>query len=124
MRGAIVLSSNFYLHGREEGDNSGVRSLTAARVTSKTHIVRDGSHWKIAVELTNRSKVPALMVRAKVTRSKSGDVILPALFSDNYLALMPGEKQTISVSVEDADTRGEKPAIRIEGYNLAGSSTR
>jgi len=59
------------------------------------------------------------MVRVKAIRNKSGDLIVPALFSDNYVALMPGEKQTISISLLDADTRGEKPGIRLDGYNLA-----
>ncbi len=61
------------------------------------------------------------MVRVKAVRSKGGDLIVPALLSDNYLALMPGEKQTISISLEDADTRGERPRIRVEGFNLADS---
>ena len=51
--------------------------------------------------------------------SPRADLIVPALFSDNYIALMPGEKRTISISLLDSDTRGEKPAIRLEGYNLA-----
>jgi hypothetical protein len=63
-------------------------------------------------------------VRVKAIRSKSGDLIVPALYSDNYIALMPGEKQTISISLEDADTRGEKPGVRVEGYNLAGAAPR
>jgi hypothetical protein len=69
--------------------------------------------------LHNVSKTPALMVRVKAVRSKSGDLIVPALFDDNYIALMPGEKRTISISLEDADTRGEKPSVRLRGYNLA-----
>jgi hypothetical protein len=34
---------------------------------------------------------------------------------------MPGEKREISISLEDADTRGEKPRVRVEGYNLVGA---
>jgi hypothetical protein len=60
------------------------------------------------------------MLRVKAVRSKSGDLILPALYSDNYIALMPGERRTISISLEDADTRGERPRVRVDGYNLAG----
>ena len=54
------------------------------------------------------------MVRLKAVREKSGDRILPAIYSDNYVALMPGERRTIRTELEDADTRGEKPAIVIE----------
>jgi len=51
-------------------------------------------------------------------REITGDRILPAIYSDNYLALMPGERQTITTDLDDADTRGEKPRIVVEGFNL------
>jgi hypothetical protein len=121
MRGKDVVSSNFYLHGLVEGDYQGIRDLPGAKVTAKTHVRRDGAEWLIKTELHNVSKTPALMVRVKAVRTKSGDLIVPALYNDNYIALMPGEKRTISVSLEDADTRGEKPRARVSGYNLAGA---
>jgi hypothetical protein len=59
------------------------------------------------------------MVRVKAVRSISHDLIVPALYSDNYIALMQREKRTISISIEDADTRGEKPSLRVDGDNLS-----
>jgi hypothetical protein len=118
-RGNRVLSSNFYLRGLSEGDYQGIRSLPPARVKAKSHVNRHGSHWQIAAEIRNVSHTPALMVRVRALRSKTGDPVLPALYSDNYVALMPGERQTISIDLEDADTRGEKPRVIVEGYNLA-----
>jgi len=117
-RGSEIVSSNFYLHGRTEGDYQGIRELAGAKVDAKSTIKRKGVRWELRTELHNTSKVPALMVRLKAVRSKSGDLIVPALFSDNYIALMPGEKRTIYISLEDADTRGEKPRIRVDGYNI------
>jgi hypothetical protein len=32
---------------------------------------------------------------------------------------MPGEQATIHVQLENADTRGERPRIVVEGFNLA-----
>ena len=69
-------------------------------------------------EVANPSSVPALMVRLKAVREKSGDRILTALRSDNYMALMPGEKRTITTEVNHADTRGENPRIAVEGFNV------
>ena len=51
------------------------------------------------------------MVRVKAVRQKTGDRILPAIYSDNYIALMPGESRTIVTEVNEADTRGENPTI-------------
>jgi hypothetical protein len=121
MRNRDVLSSNFYLRGLTEEDYTGIRDLGAATIKARTHIKRNGNEWQIATELHNTSKSPALMVRVKAVRSRSGDLIVPALFSDNYVALMPGEKLTISISLEDADTRGERPRIKVEGFNLSGA---
>jgi hypothetical protein len=59
------------------------------------------------------------MVRVKAVREKSEDPIVPALYDDNYVALMPGERKTIHVDLENADTRGERPRIVVQGYNLA-----
>jgi hypothetical protein len=59
------------------------------------------------------------MVRVKALREKSSDPILPALYDDNYVALMPGERKTIHIELENADTRGERPRIIVAGYNLA-----
>jgi hypothetical protein len=61
------------------------------------------------------------MVRVKAVRDTSGDRILPAIYSDNYVALMPGERGTIRTEIEDADTRGERPRIVVEGFNVGES---
>ena len=58
------------------------------------------------------------MVRLKAVREKSGDRILPALYNDNYVALMPGERRTLETRLANADTRGERPRIAVEGYNV------
>jgi hypothetical protein len=118
----LEISRNFYLRGLTENDYTGIRDLKPATVDMESHARRDGGRWQITADLENTSAVPALMVRVKVVRAKSGDEILPAMFDDNYIALMPHETRTLHVSVENADTRGEKPGLVLKGYNLAGSS--
>jgi hypothetical protein len=63
------------------------------------------------------SKTPALLIRLKAVRARSGDRILPAIYSDNYIALMPGESRTILTEIEIADARREPPRMVIEGFN-------
>jgi len=118
-RAGKIVSSNFYLRGLTEQDYTGIRALAKANVEAKSTITRQGSRWLIRTELKNASTTPALMVRLKAVRAKSGDLIVPALYDDNYVALMPGERRTIEIQLEDADTRGERPRVRLEGYNLA-----
>jgi hypothetical protein len=54
------------------------------------------------------------MVRVKAVREKRGDRILPALYSDYYIALMPGESRTTATEVKEADARGERSAIFVD----------
>jgi hypothetical protein len=58
------------------------------------------------------------MVRLKAIRASSGDRILPAIYSDNYITLMPGERRTIKTELSHSDTRGEKPQIAVLGFNV------
>jgi beta-galactosidase/beta-glucuronidase len=118
-RGAEILSQNFYWRGVEDGNFRALRKLPKVKITVSTHIERKGGEWFLTTDVNNPSSTPALMVRVKAVREKSGDRILPAIYSDNYVALMPGEKRTIQTELEDADTRGERPRIVVEGFNLA-----
>ncbi len=117
-----VASSNFYLRGVVEGDYQGIRDMPKAEVKAKTHITRHGSQWQITTELHNVSANPALLVRAKAVREKTGDPILPALYDDNYVALMPGEQKIIHIQFENVDTRGERPRLVLKGYNLSNTN--
>jgi hypothetical protein len=118
-RGGETLSENFYWRGTEDGNFRALRDLPKVKLDIATRVERKGGEWLLTTELSNSSSTPALMVRVKAVRQKSGDRILPAIYSDNYVALMPGEKHSIQTELEDADARGERPQIVVEGFNLA-----
>jgi hypothetical protein len=118
MKGSEVVSENFYWRGTEEGNFQALRQLPKGELTESTQVERKGEAWLLTTELFNPSSTPLLMVRVKAVREKSGDRILPALYSDNYVALMPGERRTIQTEVANADTRGETPRIVVQGFNL------
>jgi len=118
MQGNEILSENFYWRGLEEGNYRAIRELPKVNLTVQTRVERQSSRWQLTTFLQNTSTVPALMVRLKVVREKTRDRILPAFFSDNYVALMPGERRTIETEIEDADTRGERPLIVVGGFNV------
>jgi len=108
------------LRGLEENNFQAIRKLPKVNVSAVTRAEQQGGVWRLTTELANSSNTPVLMVRVKAVREKSGDRILPAIYSDNYVALMPGEKRAIQTELADADTRGEHPKIVLEGFNLAG----
>ena len=114
----IPISRNFYMRPVEAGNYRAIRQLPKVNLEVTTGIQQEGNRWVIATNLHNRSKYPALMVRVKAVREKTGDRILPAIYSDNYLALMPGEMEGIGIHLAVSDARGERPRIVVEGFNV------
>jgi len=110
-RGSETLSSNFYLRGLKQNDFRAIRELPAPKLQLNASEERMGNHWQLKATIQNTGQSPALMVRVKAVREKSGDRILPAIYSDNYIALMPGEARSITVELREADTRGERPKL-------------
>jgi len=70
------------------------------------------------VTLQNPSKSLALFVRLKVTKGKHGDEILPVLWEDNYVSLLPGEKRQVTAAYRTRDLGTAKPAVEISGWNV------
>ena len=107
-----LLSRNFYVRGREEGNLQALHSLGKATVE-----VRSKGRLDRSVTLENTGEVPALMLRLKITDSATGDLILPVMYEDNYFSLMPGESRTVRVCVKAEDVSG-KPQLEVSGFNL------
>jgi hypothetical protein len=118
MLGNTAVSTNLYMRGLEVDNYRAIRELPKAQVQAKTTAQQQGNGWQLTTQLENTSSSPALMVRLKAVREKSGDRILPAIYSDNYITLMPGERRTITTELNHADTRNENPQIVIGGFNV------
>jgi len=116
--GTGTISTNFYMRGPTEGNYRAIRQLPKVKLEATTRATRQANRWQLTTELHNPSDHPALMVRVKAVQEKSGDRILPVIYSDNYIALMPGERRSIQTELEHADTRGETPRIVVEGFNV------
>ena len=117
-KGATVLSTNFYMRGIHEDDYRAIRELPKITLTATTTSQRNGDTWMLTTVVQNSTPTPALMVRLKAVRETAGDRILPAIYSDNYIALMPGESRTVTTELNHADTRGQRPKVVLSGFNL------
>jgi len=85
------------------------------RVTDRTE--RKGQDSITHVTIENPSKSLAFFVRLKVQMGSKGEEILPVVWEDNYLSLLPGEKREVSATYR-ASPGGEKPTVKVSGWNL------
>ena len=60
---------------------------------------------KISVRLTNTSKTVAFANRIRLVNAKTGERILPAIMTDGYVTLLPGESKTIGIEAPAAQLR-------------------
>ena len=108
-----VLSENLYWQGKRYNNLKALRNVPKADVEMKV----SGKKGEYTVTVTNESETPAMMLRVKVQDSKTGDLILPVWYSDNYFFLMGGESRKIKVRVRAEDCKG-KPVFECEGFNI------
>jgi exo-1,4-beta-D-glucosaminidase len=73
---------------------------------------------KIHFSLLNPSPVIAFFLELKLVGAKSGKTMLPVLWDDNYISLLPGERRGLTATVETSATGGELPVVRCSGYNV------
>ncbi len=117
--GDKTISDNFYWRGQVDGNYQALNTLPLIKLQNITKIEKSGDNWLLTTTLNNTSKTPALMVRLMVTGKNTDERILPIFYSDNYISLMPGEKKVIIMKLKNEDTRGEKPAVVVSGFNLS-----
>lgn len=107
------VSDNFYVIGNEEGNLMQLRSLP--KVSLKTDVVRDGNRYDVTI--ANETDTPAMMIRLNL-KAEDGEQVLPVSYEDNYFHLMPGEKRTVRVEWNLADTRSLPTYVEITGFNV------
>jgi exo-1,4-beta-D-glucosaminidase len=94
-------------------------SLPKATVTSHVKISDSPEGRKIELHLQNTSQGLAFQV-SFAARTKTGDLIAPVLWSDNYIELMPSESRTITAILpKDAPANAE---VLISGWNIAAET--
>src|SRR5260370_21526131 len=70
------------------------------------------------VTLENPSKSLAFFVRLKLDKGKGGEEILPVVWQDNYISLLPGEKREITATYRASALGTAKPEVEVSGWNV------
>ena len=79
---------------------------------------RKGEEEVTHVVLQNPSKSLAFFVRLKVDKGVKGEEILPVVWDDNYISLMPGEKREVTASYRATELGAAKPVVEVSGWNV------
>jgi hypothetical protein len=120
-----VLSRNTYWRYRNP---AALQALTVAQETKLsgtiTHLSRSGARHELTATIGNRGPGVAAMVRVSLLDDTSGHRVLPTLYSHNYLWLLPGEAQTVTLSWPGSALPSGRPVLKLEAYNSRASMAR
>ncbi len=103
-------------------DMRNLQDLPPAEVsTSDVRSTVRGDRVRTEVTLRNTSATSAagFFLRASLRKGPGGEQLTPALWSDNYVTLWPGEQITLTADYRLADLGGATPHIQISGWNAA-----
>ncbi|MGB4414644.1 MAG: discoidin domain-containing protein [Paludibacter sp.] len=113
-----LVSENFYWRGNNSKDFTALNSLPKVNLKSSTKISMVDGKCKMNTKIINPSSTIAFAIWLQITNSKTKERILPAILSDNYFTLMPGESKEIQAEFDANLLKiGESPVLEIEPYN-------
>jgi exo-1,4-beta-D-glucosaminidase len=108
----------YYTPPTVHGDFTALATLPRVTLGVKTAFDRDGADGRAHVTLTNPGTALAFFVRLRVLQKPGGGEILPSMWSDNYVSLLPGETRTLTARWRSEDAPGATPAVAVDGWNV------
>jgi len=98
-------------------DYSALASLPQVSLQATVSSTTNGPTGTTQVTLKNASTSLAFFTRLELEIGKNGKPVLPVLWQDNYITLVPGETRTVSVSYALSALGSNVPAVEISGFN-------
>ena len=110
------MSDNFYWWAADEASYRELNSLAPATLTASATSAAANGEREATVRIKNTGSAAALMIKLTLEDAATGQRILPAYYSDNYVSLLPGEERAVNVKFPAGE---EKQEIGLRGWNLA-----
>jgi hypothetical protein len=114
--GGAPVSDNFYWWAKDESSYRELNALPQAELTTSATVGASGDERKATVRIKNSGATPALMVKLTLKDAATGERILPAYYSENYVSMLPGEERVVTVEFPAGSA---KAAFGLRGWNLA-----
>ncbi|HEY1679137.1 MAG TPA: glycosyl hydrolase family 2 [Candidatus Sulfotelmatobacter sp.] len=99
-------------------DFTAISQMPKVKLKVADHTERMGEDSITHVTLENPSKNLAFFVRLKVDKGPKGEEILPVIWQDNYISLLPGEKRELSATYRASELGAAKPSVEVSGWNV------
>ena len=120
-----LISTNFYWRAQPEhpDDLTDLAKLPMVTLAAKVDWKDSDGKRLFTVTLHNPTTNVAVMAHLQLRRQHSGDRVLPAYYSDNYVSLPPNESRTITIEADESALNSEDALVTLDGWNVTVSQT-
>ena len=105
-------------------DFTALAKLPATKVTVASHTERAGEQAVTRVTLENAGPALAFFTRLKLSKAAGSEEILPVLWEDNYVSLLPGEKRTLTATYRSRELGPAEPVVEVSGWNVPAAGSK
>jgi len=109
------LSQNVYWQARDDASHKGLNDLPAQPIQISARAASEGEASSVTADLENRGERAALQIKLTAL-DEQGNRTLPVYYSDNYITLLPGQRQRIQIICPKGGAGCAKIAVR--GWNV------
>jgi len=99
-------------------DFTGLSQLPKVKLRVAERSERQGEESVTHVTIENPSKSLAFFVHLKLRKGPKGEEVLPVIWQDNYITLLPGEKREVSATYRSSELGAEKADVEVSGWNV------
>ncbi len=108
----------FYTPTRVYADYTQLQSLPEADLTIHHYFEHAGDRQKVTVTIENPGSNIAFFIDLNISGERSGQTILPVLWDDNYISLLPGEIRKVQASFALSGIENDSPVLKVTGWNI------
>jgi hypothetical protein len=115
-----LVSDNFYWLAAKESNYRLLDGLGRANILATATKEPSTTEEIIRVLLKNNGDIPAIEIKLTPNDAVTGERLLPAYLSDNYISLLPGEERTIIIHLPK-ESHHAKLSFGLHGWNIVES---
>jgi hypothetical protein len=120
--GGVELSHNVYWLAQRADRYRALSTLNTAALTLDARAERTGDSVTVKVRLTNPGQTVSLANKLTLLDAQAKQRVLPAYYSDNYIALLPGETRMLNIEVPASAVNDRSFTLALRGWNTTTMS--
>jgi exo-1,4-beta-D-glucosaminidase len=109
----------YYTPIQSYADLTSLNALPAVNLKASGRTEARGNERLTYVTLENPTRHLAFSVRLMLNRNDWGEEVLPVFWQDNYFALLPGERRTVTARCASKALQGSSLTLEVSGWNVA-----